>query len=186
MDERDLADLARVHSSCLPDSLVSALGDGYARSFYRYITRSSHEFALVERNQHGRIVAAAVISLQPATLTRRLVLYTSLVASVFRRPLPLLGLLRPGAPASVDSTLPEMILIYTSAEERGQGRASALIRQAEGQLRQIGVPTYQVRTELQASNPALAFYDKRGFVRSGTSVRLGVRFQVFTRTLSAD
>ena len=193
MDERDIADLAALHISCLSDSAVAVLGPRYARSFYRYVTSSGREIAFVERNGARRIVAAAVISLEPATLNRRLLLHTSLLVSLLRHPRHTLALLSghredhaPPPDAANALPLPEMILIYTSSEERGRGRGTALIEQAERRLRQLGVAAYQVKTVASASNPALAFYRNRNFTPSGTSFTLGRQFQVFTRRLDPE
>lgn len=193
MDERDVADLAQLHVSCLSDSVVAALGPRYVRSFYRYVTRSDKEIAIVERNQAGGVVAAAVVSLEPASLNRRLLFHTSLLSSFVRNAPHMLALLlspdnEPGDRRVPDRTrvspaTPEMILIYTAVDERGHGRGSALILEAERRLRELNVLEYQVRTVADPSNPTLAYYRNRGFAPSGTSFKLGRRFQVFTRTL---
>ena len=183
MDERDIADLAALHRSCLSDSVVAALGAPYVRSFYRYVTSSDKEIAFVERNKAGRIVAAAVISLDPATLNRRLLLHTSLLLNLIAHPFHALALVSARGGPSTHAERPEMILIYTSADERGHGRGSALIEQADRRLRQLNVAEYQVKTVASPSNPALAFYRNRNFTPSGTSFTLGRQFQVFTRRL---
>ena len=193
MDERDIEDLARLHVACLTDSAIGALGVAYVRSFYRYVTRSEREIAVVQRNHAGRIVAAAVVSLEPATLTRRLLWHTSLLvsaaANVWRLPALLSPAGRSTAPASssrteAPSTTPEMILLFTSADERRNGLASALIEQVEHDLQQRQVSEYQVMTVADAT-AALAFYRAQHFTPSGTSFRLGKSFQVFTRKLDA-
>ena len=186
MDERDIADLAALHVSCLSDSVVAALGARYVRSFYRYVTRSDREISFVERNVAGRIVAAAVISLDPATLNRRLLFHTSLLLNLIVHPSHSLALVLARGGQSAHAALPEMILIYTSANERGHGRGSALIEQAERRLRQLNVPEYQVKTVADSSNPALAFYRNRNFTPSGMSFTLGRQFQVFTRRLDTE
>jgi ribosomal protein S18 acetylase RimI-like enzyme len=189
VNERDLADLAALHQSCLPDSDVTGFGAAYVRSFYRYLTRSRREIVLVERNNAGRIVAAAVVSLDPHSLNRRLLVGTSLLPHLIRHVFRVVKLTLSPANGNVDEaqvprTMPDLLLIYTSPDERGRGRASALIDQAETRLRALKVPEYQVRTVADPSNPALAFYRKRNFVLSGTVSKLGRRFQVFTRKLT--
>lgn len=218
MDEPDITDLARLHRRCLTDSLVTAMGEAYVRSFYRYVTRSDREFVVVERgvvagsgagpvgtgssdtghggSGHGdtaRIVAAAVVSLQPANFYRRLLLHTSLVPSLIRHSGALLAawwaphhpspVIAAASPARVPAGMPEMILIFTAPDQRGTGRGSALLRQVESGLRARAVRAYQVRTELDPSNRALEFYRTRGFVPLGVSTRLGTPFQVFLRSL---
>lgn len=193
MDERSLAVLARLHAACLPDSLVGALGDRYVRAFYRYVERSQKEILAVERDESGRPVAAAVLSLEPATLLRRLLLRTPLVVDLIKA-LPKLALktlirsrgawTRPDTPISrIPSVLPQLILIFTDAAERGRGRATALIAEIERQLARRGIARYEVRTEADPANPALRFYENRGFEVQGVTVRFGTPFTVFTRVI---
>ena len=194
MNEHDIEELARLHVACLDDSTIGALGIAYVRSFYRYVTRSETEIVVVERNRAGRIVAAAVVSLEPATLTRRLLRHTSLLWSAVANASRLTALLWPPGRSrarsvsrgtGVRSTTPEMLLLFTSGEERRNGRGGALVDQAERRLRERRVSEYQVMTVADASSPAFAFYLARHFTPSGTSFRLGKSFQVFTRTLDA-
>jgi GNAT superfamily N-acetyltransferase len=191
VDEPDLRVLAQLHTACLADSFVTALGGAYVRSFYRYVTRSSKEFTLVERDAAGRIVAATVVSLEPESFNRRLLLHTSLLLhSVLRAPrmVRLLwprgsGTARNATPTRVRHDLPEMLLIFTASGERGRGVGSALLRRVDDRLRQLNVREYQVRTVTDPSNRALAFYRDRGFTPAGTDARLGKQFQVFSRYL---
>ena len=194
MDESDVEALARLHVACLSDSLVTTLGARYARSFYRYVTQSTREVIVTERDAAGHIVAAAVITLEPSTFYRRLALHTSLLPSLVWniRVMPALlwsSLRRSDLPRDTrdppaESPRPEMILIFTAPDVRRQGHAGAIVRRAEHRLGQLGIPAYQVRTVLSPSNEALAFYRDLRFVPSGTSVRFGVRFQIFTKRLS--
>jgi len=191
VDEPDIQVLAQLHAACLADSFVTALGDGYVRSFYRYVTRSGKEITLVERNTSGRIVAATVVSLEPASFNGRLLRHTSLLLHFVRRAPRVLGLLWPrGSAASGGSTdthaphgVPEMLLLFTAESERGHGTGSTLLRRVEDRLRELHVRAYRVRTVMDPANRALAFYRDRGFIPTGTDARLGKHFQVFTRTL---
>ena len=196
LDERDIQDLAELHQSCLTDSIVGALGADYVKSFYRYVTRSARELILVERNDTGRIVAAAVVSLEPASLNRRLLLHTTLLQSFLKKAPRMIGqLLWPVRSPSgeigtsrsrVPAGMPELILIYASSDVRGRGMGSALLERAEQHLRAAKVTEYQVRTVADPSNRALAFYRARQFTPAGTSFKQGKFFQVFTRTLDVD
>jgi GNAT superfamily N-acetyltransferase len=189
VNEREIADLVALHVSSLPDSLVVALGRTYARSFYRYVTRSDKEITVVERNGDGSIIAAAVVSLEPATLSRRLLLHTSLCVQLLTRPRVFLPLvsggvgIKKGEGAAATAGMPEIILLYTRADQRGRGRGTALIAQIEGRLRHLGVTAYQVKTVAQPTNPALAFYRNRNFTLSGSSATLGRHFHVLIRRL---
>src|SRR6185369_13148772 len=129
----------------------------------------------------------AVVSLDPHSLNRRLLVGSSLLPHLIRHAARVVRLTLSSnsdvAEAHVPLMMPDLLLIYTSPDERGRGRASALIDQVEARLRALKVPEYQVRTIADPSNPALAFYRKRNFVPSGTVSKLGRRFQVFKRKL---
>jgi GNAT superfamily N-acetyltransferase len=194
MDARRLDELARLHVGCLPHSLVGALGVPYVRSFYRYVGDSDRELLVVERNETGRPVAAAVVSLEPATLTRRLLLHTPMVLHLLPALPRVAAAARATARASpapaggsrVPETEPQLILIFTAAAERGRGLATALLRDVERHLHARGISRYEARTEAHESNPALEFYRRRGFDEQGQSVRLGTRFAVFRRDIGAE
>jgi len=180
----DVQRLAELHRTSLPDSNVSVLGAEYARAFYRYVTTSARELTIVDRDAAGHIAAAAVISLDPATLPRRLVFGTPLLRHMLRHGRGLFArAVAPGTPEGGRSNLPELILIYTSPEERGRGRATSLIRRAESHLRGLGIDAYEVKTVADPSNPTLAFYRNRGFTPRGTASSLSRSFQVFERQL---
>jgi GNAT superfamily N-acetyltransferase len=162
------------------------MGAAYVRSFYRYVASSDREILVAERGAEGHPVAAAVLSLEPATLNRRLLLRTPLLMSALGRLPRMLPLLRGavrGRSVELPAVLPQLILIFTAASERGKGRASALIGELERRLRQHGIPRYEVRTESDPANPALEFYRRRGFEVAGLSVRFGTPFQIFTRAI---
>jgi ribosomal protein S18 acetylase RimI-like enzyme len=190
MDGGDLDRLARLHARSLPDSLIGALGAAYVRAFYRYVERSAHELFAVRRDATGQIVAAAVLSVEPSSLNTRLLKSTPLLRSMALRLPRMLAWLRSsmrgrGATGrEMPAALPQLIVIFTAADERGRGHASALIEELEDRLRQRRVVRYEVRTEADPANPALAFYRRRGFEPSGLSVRFGTPFQVFTRELA--
>ena len=142
--------------------------------------RSPHELLLVERNDSGRIVAATVVTLQPETLNRRLLWKTSLLRAFMPGALRLWRLVAGGGGGT---HAPEMILLFTAPEERRHGRGQSLVRRIDAQLLERGVREYEVRTETDPANVALAFYRRLGFMARRVETRLGVSFQVFARTV---
>ena len=190
MSSQDIRDLARLHVASLPDSLVGAFGEGYVRAFYRFVARSSREVLAVRRGSDGHVCAAGVVSLAPGTFERRLLGGTPLAwYAVCRLPALAARVWRawreprhPVPPAGCEPGLPELILTFADARLRGQGHGAALLRELEDRLAGQGVKAYQVRTVLDASNAALAFYRANGFAPVGVSRRLGTNFQVFVKS----
>jgi GNAT superfamily N-acetyltransferase len=176
--------------ACLPDSLVSEFGLQYARKFYRYIEGSDKEILLVERNADSKIIAVCVLSLDPKSLNKRLMVETSLLWYAFLKVhrtlfLALHSLMRLSFfHPSIDTLdIPELILIYASDEMRGKGIGSSLVHKIEARLRELGINAYQVKTLADPANRALAFYEKLGFSQSYVVSKRGKRWQVFTKTL---
>ncbi len=183
--------LAALHRGCLPASAITALGDTYAESFYRYVAKSSREHAFVHRNDRGAIDAACVVSLAPGSLNRRLWSSTPLLralmcASGAGRRRALASALSPspgahryqsgsGALRVVDA--PEIILVFVAPGMRHRGRGRALIARVRAWLRQAGHRRCLARTRDHPRNRAVDFYRAVGFELRGRSLRRG--FQVW-------
>jgi GNAT superfamily N-acetyltransferase len=187
-------ELAALHLECLPDSLVSLLGHGYATAFYRYVCNSRHELAFVYR-EGGRIASGCVLSVQPRTLSRRLAVRTALLLSLPRAFLRWRRARRRDDRATnLDGTkskkpvgaFPEVILLFTAPYARGQGRATELLARCEQFLSHAGYTRYVVETADVVGNPALVFYARSGFVPCGRSVRQGRPFRILMKTITAN
>lgn len=178
----DLAELARLQVEVLPTSMVSRLGAGYARAFYRFVTRSEHELLLVARNNTGRIVGGCVVSLDISSFQRRLALSTPLVPAVLVRPAVLLSALGGNL---VPPSEVELVLLFTNPSAQGTGVGSSLMSRCEHELARRGVTSYFVRTFADASDPAQHFYRARGFRQTGEFTAHGRRFALLQRTLNA-
>lgn len=200
-DELSTADcrsLAALHVRCLPDSLISRLGRGYAEAFYRYVRRSRQEFAFLHR-QAGQITSAGVLSLQPRTLQRRLATGTPLLLwaalRLFHLPVGkiLKEMFRARPPAKPETTgdgdaaldqAPELALLFTAPEARGRGLATALLARCERFLAAQGYRQYVIKTFDYESNPALRFYAHTGFVERCRFVKHGQAFRMMAKTLA--
>jgi GNAT superfamily N-acetyltransferase len=192
MNDGDIRDLALLHSACVKDSLVTELGVAYACCFYRYLDRSDKEFVWVRRDPDSRIVAASVFTLEPDTLSRRLLLRTPLLwyffLGAFRVAPAVFRALRQavaGGSAVPEPELPEWILLFTADSQRGNGLGASLIEEMEMQLKALGILKYKVRTNADPANKALAFHLKHGCKPLTITVDRGRRNQLFTKTLSS-
>jgi GNAT superfamily N-acetyltransferase len=161
LTDADFARLAALHAALLPDSLVARLGEAYAARFWRYAAGSASESILLER-ESGRIAAAGLLSFQPGTLSRRLLLATPLVLH-FARHLPRVFRAALGA-GGPDSDLPELLILLTDPALQGRGLGRAVLARAEDELRRKGLDAYTVRSFADESHPAVRFYKAGGFV----------------------
>ena len=175
---------ADLHVLLLPGSAISRLGPAYARSFYRFAAKSRTETVFVAA-ESGRAIGAAVLSIAPAQLQRRLAICTPLIPRMLGAPAIsvriLLAKMFEKLDPSVNSKIPEVIAIFTSQDYQRHGVGAALLRAVEYELRVRGFSRYNVRTEDTPSNRAVRFYENQGFERAGHVRTPGVRFLVMVR-----
>jgi len=194
LDRSDSNRLARLHVDSLPESLVSRLGVSYAKRFYRYLAGSKDEFVLVGRDG-SEIASACVVSLDPASLNRRLVWHTGLplwaALRFWRFPWLHLGSSAANGHETTSANrgqsdlahLPELILIFTDANARGRGWGSELLARCEVQLSERGIFDYTLKTLDDPANRAIAFYGRHGFAEFERVRKMGKAFRVFRKTI---
>jgi ribosomal protein S18 acetylase RimI-like enzyme len=191
---RDCSQLADLHRECLPDSLVSRLGGGYARAFYRYVSQSADERVFLRRDA-DHILSACVLSLAPQTLTRRLIFGTPLLwfaaLGILRLSLARWLLASFGRPSAAPHSpphhsLPEVILIFTAPRGQGRGLGSDLLDECQRVLAARGCSEYRVRTIDDEANAALRFYARNGFVECGRCVELGRPFRILRKRIGVE
>ena len=79
--------------------------------------------------------------------------------------------------------LPELVLIFVSAECRGRGLGAELVAACEAFLDARGIRAYTVSTAEEEGNRALDFYLAQGFLVTGRALRHGLRYIVLQKTL---
>ena len=164
----DLAAIAAMHCACLPTSLPAVLGRGYVQHLYRYAVASATEVVFTEWRD-STLAGVCVLTAAPATLGRRLLLRTPVLAfappAVGRIVRSLDWRFRSGSAATL-ALGPEVVWLFTNPAIRRQGVAATLLRRVERHLAGQGVPQYRVQTEA-GNRDALAFYAQQGFRRAG-------------------
>lgn len=193
-DSAICAQLADLHRDSLPSSALSALGGVFLRSFYRYAAASSDEQVIAARFD-GETVAGALITHRPATLNRRLLFHTPLAFSVLThlhaKPVREAIFSHPQytwdtrAPIQTEPPTPELLALFSHANQRGKGVGSALIAEIDRQLSAAGAPHYFVRTFAEQDNPARRFYIREGFAPVGHIQAHGMRFSLLMKTLTS-
>ena len=164
-----LSAVASLHYETLPKSIISRLGLRYTQAFYRYAVASKKEIVFVARTADGSVLGGALLSLDPTSLTRRVVFGTPLAWHLLNHPRLLLEKVRDVLPAVFgrnsfpQRSMPELLAIFTRKGERGRGIGRELLRHAESALSQKGMRRYVVRTEARAENKAIMFYHREGF-----------------------
>lgn len=189
----DFSGLARLHHSALSTSVLGRMGAATLRRYYRWVAESPLEWLFVSRAD-STLEAAAVVSLEPASLVRRFAMH---------RPLPFLwalvrslaidGAFRGEALAYFGerkekdggAKKPELIQIFVAPDRQGRALGTALLDEVAAALSARGVNVYWVRT-LQEDNPGtLAFYQKRGFESDGQLRFCGQRYVLLKKSVPA-
>ena len=213
LGRRDVEQIARAHVEALPESLVSRIGGRYPQAFYRYLAGSADELILIDRGAPGAdLRAACIVSLAPATLSRRLLYRTPLAFHALRavRRLPLRALVtsraagspaeapppspqglhrgasgRDGSRPSAGRSLegPEILLLFAVPEARGHGVGARLLERCEALLVERGFDGLWVKTRDDPGNRAIQFYRREGFAPAGSVSRHGKRLARFHKPL---
>jgi ribosomal protein S18 acetylase RimI-like enzyme len=181
----DAAALAALHGAILSRSRLSLFGQGYLTSCYRYFIGSRDELVLAARSGSS-VVGGAFVSLAPRSLSRRLVVHTSLLRQIALRPIgrgarQIIADLLQLAPPSPD--LPELVAIFVASDHQGHGIGEMICRAVESELRQRRVKSYVVHTDRDPANHAIAFYQRLGFLPAEPS-GAGYRLMLLSKTLS--
>lgn len=180
--------LGVLHVQSLPETAIAYLGPRYAASFYRYINRSPSEHIFVHRDG-PHIDSAAILSLAPESIARRLWIRTPLLVylgALVSSP-KMLGVMkalppwnsRQGRPRT-----PELISIFTAPHHRRRGLAIDLLARSERFLLASGYDCYVLRTSGGENNQAAQFYAHAGLVRSAPPEPEAAGVQTWEKTLA--
>ena len=190
-DEKDIEKLGRMHIEALPESLVSRVGLRFAKSFYRYIVRSTNEVLFVERDRTDTniLLGACIVSLRPKELNRRLLWNTPLLPLSLPRLPRLLRNVRSSAKSKdtgiKQSEGPEIILIFVQSNIRSHGCGSRLLIDAEEWLTKNGYKSVFVKTSNDEDNHAIRFYLRFGFNSLGTVISKGKKLILFQKGMGS-
>ncbi len=171
-DQALVADLATLHAACLPDARSSRLGLRFLRSYYRFVCSSPLEHVWTAVDREGLLLSVAVVSDSPETLVRRMLLARWRMQ---------------GLGAKLSFPFPELIQLFTRAENRGGGQGAILVREMQAWATRSGKEGLRTRTRADRENPALRFYHRLGFEDQAARARGKRVYQVLCwRTGAAE
>ena len=175
--------LAQLHCDCLPHSLFSRVGLGATRCLYQWMARSTSEIFLLAFDPSGRPCGAAVTSLAPHTLMRRLLLRSPLAFWLALRmhKLPWAGLRDQLPPPQPE--LPELMFLFVRPQDRQGGTGQKLVELTQSAVAARGKLVLTVMTQDSPDNRALGFYRRLGYEQRGTVRKFGKAFVLFYRQL---
>ncbi len=203
----EVPQLVELHQLCLPASILSALGDDAISRYYEYVVASTREYVFIALDAEDAVVAGCVLSFSPGSLLRRFavehpvsavrdlakgaVLTAELRHRVRERAREAVaGLLRRRR-ATTDrdepdsqGSLPEVTQMFTEPALRGQGYGKALLARCEDTLRARRHKAYCIHTLRDDNADGIRFYEREGFVLTGSTSSFGDAFLVMTKELS--
>lgn len=191
--DRDYLDLAALHRTTLPTSVLGRLGHALVARYYRWVAASDAEQLFVIR-EGGAIAAAAVVSDSPETVLRRFrssaaaafavaLVRAAIGDGAFRRELRAYLRETIGAPPAAPRA-PELTQIFVTPDRQSRSLGSQLLERVETHLRRRGVAAYYARTVVRENEPTLAFYRRRAFVPVDEVRFCGERYVLLKKSLS--
>lgn len=191
----DFRRICELHVMTLPTSSLSAFSLRSLETVYKFAVISKLEQIFIERDDSGKIIAAAFVSLAPSSFLKRLMMgstfllwfllglnknvYRLIVEKLFETKTEKHPLL-PG------DEMPELMFIFSDPEVRSQGCGQQLLAQIEAYFSERKVTDYEVRTEDKEDNRALSFYERNEFKKDRRCQRMGNTFQVFRKHLRSS
>jgi ribosomal protein S18 acetylase RimI-like enzyme len=202
LEARDFVVLGRMHRQFMTGSLVNWFGDGYVSSLYCYLAKSNHE-SLFTARLDGRIIGACVLSDQPTSLSRRMLLNTPMLlyAPVAVLRLPVARLLATALTARVRrkslpaaelrhieefSRLPEVVWIYVDVDGRGRGVGRNLLLAAEADLKTRNQYRYIIHTSVENNSAVIQFYQRQAFTTRRQLLHRGAEVLLMEKQINVD
>ena len=181
LSETHFTQIAKAHIKCLPESLLSDIGEGFVKGFYKSACKSEKEY-LIARFENDLLAGVAFVSLDTDSMTSRLMtlkMYLSLgmsmvIPSIARRVFNML------TATSENSDIPELVFFYSTPEFRGKGIGKLLLQDVAEVLKARSLDTYAIKTLDSPDNRAIEFYSRNGFQMQKSFVHAGHQYVYMT------
>jgi len=192
LSAEDIARLAQLHSRNLPLSVLSGMGVLYLKAFYAFVARSDREWLFITRVS-GVVQGVGLVSLEPWTISRRLVLGTLVWFSFgvlagcirsgnFRKHL-MFFLSGPAILRQKEFESPELVHIIVDEGNRDKKIGGTILKRVEIFLRRRSESRYHLKTMKSGPADASKFYIQNGFAKFHEVDFCGQRFSCFEKTL---
>lgn len=183
----DLADVAAVHQRAFPDSAITHLGLEAARRYYRWQLEGPHDAVAVLAERQGEMAGfcfagvfrgamSGFLRRERWFLVRRIATHPWLVgrrevrtdlSRGIRSLRPAAGSAPPSTPSQATSRFGVLAIATDPAHQR-RGVAAALMAAVEDKAREGGYEELGLTVHV-ANAPAIAFYEREGWERSGAT-----------------
>jgi len=185
MEASDARVVAALQYQLLPESAVTQLGVGFLTRFYRVALKHSGCKAIVARDSHGQVVAAALAATDigefNAYVTPRVALRL-VICLVFRWRLAARFLRGCFESKPTRLVAAELLLLFVDGPNQRTRTGTLLLETLEKDFMRAGVTEYRVSVRSELTH-ALAFYAARGFQHEGELIVLGRSMTYLTKRL---
>lgn len=175
-DDVRLDSIARLHMSCLPNSLFSILGYSVTKRMYSYLLKSKFELIRVLISDNGNVVGAVVVSFSANSFLLRLLMAPSVLFHIILNSYKIPYSMIFDHTDKKDSNDPELMFIFVDHKYRSLGLGRELMENTHQILGWLGVSKVLVSTENDKKNRAIPFYENIGYQQLDEFISYGRSF----------
>lgn len=165
--------IAKIHLKSFPNFFLTTLGYSFLKTYYKSCSKSKEAISICAiDNETKKIVGFAVGCLNSKGFNKRLI-YTNLGAYLFQilillftKPPALIRLFKnlgKGNVLSDKGNYAELLSIGVSPDQSGLGIGQNLLTKFENKVKEKGVNTITLTTDVDSNDNVLKFYKKSGY-----------------------
>jgi len=165
--------IAEIHLKSFPNFFLTSLGYSFLKTYYKSCSKSKEAISICAiDNENKKILGFAVGCINSKGFNKKII-YSNLgayfyqtIILLFTRPLALIRLFKnfgKGNLSSDKGNYAELLSIGTSPDNRGLGIGQNLLAKFENKVRENGVNTITLTTDLDSNDNVLKFYKKAGY-----------------------
>jgi ribosomal protein S18 acetylase RimI-like enzyme len=165
--------IAKIHLKSFPNFFLTTLGYSFLKTYYKSCSKSKEAISICAiDNETKKIVGFAVGCLNSKGFNKKLI-YSNLGAYFYQtlillctKPLALIRLFKnlgKGNVLSDKGNYAELLSIGMSPDQSGLGIGQNLLAKFENKVREKGVNTITLTTDVDSNDNVLKFYKKSGY-----------------------
>lgn len=165
--------IAEIHLKSFPNFFLTSLGYSFLKTYYKSCSKCKEAISVCAiDNETKKILGFAVGCLNSKGFNKKLI-YSSfgeyfyqLLMLLFKRPLAIIRLfknLRKGKNLSDNGNYAELLSIGVLPDQSGLGIGQNLLNKFEDKVKEKGIKTITLTTDLDSNDNVIKFYKKSGY-----------------------
>ena len=169
----DSSQIAKIHLKSFPIFFLTTLGYSFLKTYYKSCVNSKDAISICSFDNEAKIILGFAVGCFNSKGFNKKLIYSNLGAYFFQtlilfftKPLALLRLyknLSKGNVLSDKGNYAELLSIGVSPGQNGLGIGQQLLVEFENQVKEKGVNTITLTTDLDSNDSVLRFYKKYGY-----------------------